>query len=156
MSTPWLANHPQVKFSPKGYATAETFNAFLSNLKEDVKQVFLDQDQYRRSVLTKPEHLARFQFLLLPAKTTKHSQPIDQLIHHRLKWKFKSDSKIIDFTISLGEIITKIEAELTRHSFPYRPLESAILASWHLVRRKFPPGSEITRTLPPRQVTRLH
>jgi uncharacterized protein YifN (PemK superfamily) len=145
MQTSWLVNHPQVKFSPKGYATAETFDHFLNNLEDGIKTVFLDQNRYRRSVLANQRHLERFQFLLLPIKTTKHSQPIDQVIHHRLKKKFKDN---YDFTTSLAEIIIVIQSELTQALPPHR--ESGILAGWRIVRRKFPTGSEITRILPPR------
>ena len=123
MQTPWLVDHPQVKFSPKGYATAETFDHFLQNLGDGIKTVFLDQDRYRRSVLADQRNLERFQFFLLSIKTTKHSQPIDQVIHHRHKKKFKNN---YNFNTSLAEIIIGIQSELTQALPPHR--ESGILA----------------------------
>jgi hypothetical protein len=113
--TAWSTGCQQIKFWLKGYATAKTFEHFLHSLSEDVKTVFLDQDQYRRSVLAQHRVGSRFQLLLLPVGTTKHSQPIDQVIHHRLKMKFK-DEDFPTTGVSLTEFATAIETELANGS----------------------------------------
>jgi DDE superfamily endonuclease len=141
----WQRHESIVWYSAKGYAKAESFHAFLTrhpnfrHLRGNRKiSILLDQDQYRRSVVSKAEHLGKFNFLFLPPGTTKHAQPIDQFIHKNLKSRFKT----YDFRVSLPQIVEEIKAKLQRES---------IIQSWHLVRRKFPRGSEITRTLPKRR-----
>jgi hypothetical protein len=143
--TAWSTGCQQIKFSLKGYATAKTFEYFLNSLEEEVKTVFLDQDQYRRSVLAQ-HRVKPSQLLLLPVGTTKHSQPIDQVIHHRLKTKFK-DKDFPTSSGSLTEFITGIETELANGSGSHNIYQSVILAAWRIVRRKFPTGSQITRVL---------
>lgn len=103
------------------------------NRGQGMKMVILDQDRYRRSVFA--VHSERTDFVLLPVGTTKHAQPIDQFLHKRLKNQFKSH----DFRVSLPQIVEEIKAKLQHKS---------VLHSWHIVRRKFPRGSKITRTLP--------
>jgi hypothetical protein len=147
--TAWSIGCQQIQFSLKGYATRKTFEHFLQSLSEDItgKIVFLDQDQYRRSVLH--GRRSRFQLLLLPVGTTRHSQPIDQVIHRRLKTKFK-DKDFPTTSVSLTEFVTGIETELTNGSESHDLYRSVILAGWRIVRRKFPTGSQITRVLPHR------
>jgi hypothetical protein len=137
----WQSANPLLSYSKKGYANAKSFNDFLSKHIENIhpdqgmKTVILDQDRYRRSVFAVHSELT--DFLLLPVGTTKHAQPIDQFLHKRLKNHFKSH----DFRVSLPQIVEEIKAKLQRKS---------VLHSWHIVRRKFPRGSKITRTLPKR------
>ena len=133
----WIqqSEDPPVWFSAKGHAERVTFTAFLKFLYEKTEQqkqnqqqlsLIIDQNQNQQSIW-KNQKDGRFQFILLPVGTTRHSQSIDQILHDHLKNKFKNR---LDFRVSLSQITEEIKTELRR--------ELTITNSWRLVRRKFP------------------